>query len=183
MQLHDLTFAPLLTPGQIAARVGELGRDLAAALTQNGWREGGVPDTPLLVGILNGAAIFHADLARACGCDLELAYVRTRSYRGTESAGAVEITWPDDLDVADRRVVLVEDIVDSGHTLNRLVAAVRERGAAEVRTVVLLDKPAAREEAFVPDERGFAIEEAFVVGYGLDYDGLGRNLEGIWQRV
>lgn len=177
MQLHDLTFAPLITPGQIAARVGELGLTLAGKL------DTGAADVPLFVGVLNGAAIFHADLARACHRELELAYLRTRSYSGEASTGRVEIMWPDDLEVSGRRIVLVEDIVDSGRTLNRLVAALRERGAAQITTVVLLDKPTARREAFVPDERGFAIDEAFVVGYGLDYDGLGRNLEGIWQRA
>ena len=176
MQLHDLTFAPLLTEGQIAERVAELGTGLAAKL------DTGAADTPLLIAVLNGAAIFHADLARACSAPLELAYLRTRSYRGTDTTGEVELHWPDDLDVRGRRVVLVEDIVDSGHTLSLLVEATRERGATEVSTVVLLDKPAARRVAFVPDVVGFAIDEAFVVGYGLDYDGLGRNLAGVWQR-
>ena len=176
MTLRDLSFAPLLTPGQIAARVGELGRELSAAL------DTGAADAPLVVGVLNGAAIFHADLVRACTLDLEVAYLRTRSYRGTASTGEVEVRWPDDLDVAGRRVVIVEDVVDSGLTLTRLVIATRERGAAAVTSVVLLDKPTARRVPFVPDAAGFAIDEAFVVGYGLDYDGLGRNLAGVWQR-
>lgn len=175
MTLHDLTFAPLLTAGQLSDRVGELARELTVAL------DTGAADAPLFVGVLNGAAIFHADLVRACPLDLEIAYLRTRSYRGTASTGEVDLSWPADLDVAGRRVVLVEDIVDSGLTLTHLVSAMRERGATSVTTVVLLDKPSARKVAFVPEYVGFAIEEAFVVGYGLDYDGLGRNLGGVWQ--
>ena len=78
-------------------------------------------------------------------------------------------------------MVLVEDIVDSGRTLNALVDAFAQRGASEVRTVVLLDKPDARVQAFEPDEAGFTIPNDFVLGYGLDYDGLGRNLPDIYR--
>ena len=135
---------------------------------------------PLAIGVLNGAAIFHADLVRACEQPLELAYLRTRSYVGTASTGRVTVEWPADLAVDGRRVVLVEDIVDTGRTLVRLVEELHERGAASVKVVVLLDKPTARAVPFQPDLVGFAIADRFVVGCGLDFDGLGRDLPGVW---
>ena len=126
--------------------------------------------------------MFHADLIRACATDLEVAYLRTRSYVGMESTGRVDIEWPTGLNFTGRDIVVVEDIVDSGLTLATLTEALRtEQGAASVHVVSLLDKRSARRVPFTPDQVGFEIEDRFVVGYGLDYDGLGRNLDSIYQ--
>ena len=180
VRLHDRTFRPFIGAEAIAARIAELGPALEARLRRLGALA--AERAPLFVGVLNGAAIFHADLTRACGFGLEIAYLRTRSYRGMRSTGAVDVEWPTGTAFAGRHVVVVEDIVDSGLTLATLTAALRdERHAASVTTVVLLDKPAARTSAFEPEFAGFEIEDRFVVGYGLDYDGLGRNLAGVYQ--
>ncbi len=186
IRVRDLAFEESLSAKQIADRVAALAETLAGALV--GTTAGTLPQNPpatppLFVAVLRGAAIFHADLIRAYPGDLEVGYVRTRSYVGTESSGEVSVEFPDDLETAGRHVVVVEDIADSGRTLRVLAKAFSERRAASVTTVVLLDKPAARVVPFEPDHVGFTIAPAFVVGYGLDYDGLGRNLPAIYALV
>ena len=178
IRVRDLTFEVRLSAKQISTRVESLALELLRVLPQN---PPAAP--PLFVAVLRGAAIFHADLIRAYTGDLEVGYLRTSSYAGTESTGEVRIDIPDDLELHDRHVVVVEDIADSGRTLQVLAKALSDRGAASVTTVVLLDKPTARVVDFEPDYVGFSIAPAFVVGYGLDYDGLGRNLPAIYVRV
>ena len=178
VQLHDLRFEERLSAKQISDRVSVLARELKSEIAP---RVTHVP--PLFVAVLHGAAIFHADLIRAFDGELHVGYIRTRSYVGTESSGHVQIEYPEDLDVRDRQVIAVEDIADSGRTLHVLAKALRDRGAASVTTVVLLDKPEARVVDFEPDFVGFTIDPAFVVGYGLDYRGIGRNLPSIYSLV
>ena len=176
IQLHDLTFSLFLTSSQIEQRVLALGQILESKLNPTDAAQ-----PPLFVAVLQGAAIFHADLVRAFGLPAELAYVRTRSYLGTKSTGQVEVQGLDQLDLRGRHVVLVEDIADSGRTLQVLAKAAQTKALAQLTTVVLLDKPSAREVDLVPDVVGFTIESEFVVGYGLDYQGLGRNLSDIYR--
>ena len=178
IQLHDLTFGPLISAERIAERVATLAAELRERLGANGSGR-----TPLFVAVLNGAAIFHADLIRAYGAELEVGYIRTRSYEGLHSSGKLQLEIPEDLDLENRQVVIVEDIADSGRTLDALTKVFEQGGAADLITVVLLDKPAAREMPFVPDYVGFEVAPEFVVGYGLDYDGLGRNLASIYRLV
>jgi hypoxanthine phosphoribosyltransferase len=172
VEFHGRIFHPYISAAQIASRVAEL----AASLDDYIGLE-----TPIALGILNGAAIFHADLVRACSFPMELAYMRCRSYSGMQSSGKLTIEWPDDLSVKGRHVLLIEDIVDSGRTLVTLTDALLERGAARVTAIVLLDKTEARVVAYQPDFSGFEIPNAFVIGYGLDFDALGRSLPGIYQ--
>lgn len=182
VELHDLTFRRFINQGAIEGRISTLAVELTALL--NAAPSLGSDQVPLMLGILNGAVMFHSDLIRACDFQLEVAYLRTRSYVGTSSTGKVTIDWPADLDLTGRHVVIVEDIVDSGLTLSTLTEQLRtQQGVAGLTTVVLLDKPSARTTAFTPDLVGFSIEDAFVVGYGLDYNGLGRNLPSIYQVV
>ena len=176
VRVHELTFAEAISPTEIQRRVIELGRQLTERLREI---PGDAP--PIFAAVLQGAAIFHADLLRAYSGPVEVAYLRTRSYEGTQSSGEVAIDFPDDLDLRGRHLVLVEDIADSGRTLTVLAKACRERGAAHLTTVALLDKPEARVVEFVPDLIGFRIPPDFVVGYGLDYRGLGRNLPAIYR--
>ncbi len=176
--LHNHTFRRYLTAEAIAGRISKLAVELTDRLQSLPDIEG-MP--PLFLGILNGAVLFHSDLIRACDFELEVAYLRTRSYVGMESSGQVDIDWPAELDFAHRQVVIVEDIVDSGRTLATLTTQLQSRGVASLTTVVLLDKPTARRVDFKPDLVGFTIPDAFVVGYGLDYKGLGRNLGGVYQ--
>ncbi len=161
---------PLITAGAIAARVVELGRELAA---EYGGRR------PLLLGVLKGASLFFADLARALPIELEIDFVQARSYKGTRSTGSVALSRAEDIEVTGRHVIVVEDIVDTGHTAAVLLARLRALSPASLTLCTLLDKPSRRETDVHPDRTGFTIENHFVVGYGLDYEGLYRNLPAV----
>ncbi len=130
-----------------------------------------------VVGVLNGAAVFVSDLIRRLPSPIELSFVSASSYRdGTESGNLVLDFLPTEADLVGRRLLLVDDILDTGRTLAGLRAALLERGAASVQTCVFLDKPARRAVELEADFRCFEIDDLFVVGYGLDYAGLYRNL-------
>jgi hypoxanthine phosphoribosyltransferase len=158
----------LVAEKEIAARVAELGR----AITRD------YAGTDLvLVGVLQGAVPFVADLMRAISLDLTVDFVRASSYgSGTTSSGTVRLVADLSVGIADRHVLIVDDIVDTGHTLAELKRRLEARGPRSVRTCVLLDKTGRRETEVTVDYVGFSIPNVFVVGYGLDYNGLYRNL-------
>lgn len=158
----------LVAEKEIAARVAELGRAIARDYA----------DSPLvLVGVLQGAIPFVADLMRALPIDVTVDFLRASSYgAGTSSSGTVRLVADLSVDVADRHVLVVDDIVDTGHTLAALKRELEARRPRSVKTCVLLDKTGRRETEVRIDYVGFTIPNVFVVGYGLDYDGLYRNL-------
>ena len=158
----------LVAQKEIAARVAELGR----AITRD------YAGTDLvLVGVLQGAIPFIADLMRAVDIDVTVDFVRASSYGSeTTSSGAVRIVADLTVDIADRHVLIVDDIVDTGHTLAALKRTLEARRPRSVRTCVLLDKTGRRQTEVAVDYAGFSIPNVFVVGYGLDYGGLYRNL-------
>ncbi|RUM35057.1 MAG: hypoxanthine phosphoribosyltransferase [Archaeoglobus sp.] len=137
-------------------------------------------ESPLMLGILNGAFIFMADLVREMKIPVEIEFVRVKSYRGVNTTGKVEILM-DVSDVKDKDVLIVEDIVDTGITMNFLVKRVMKRGASSVKVCTLLDKPSRRIVDVIPDYVGFTIPDYFVVGYGLDYNGMYRELPEIYR--
>lgn len=173
VRLHEHAFRPYLSAGQIAERVEELGAELASRFA------GGAVT---FVVMLRGAFIFGADLIRASGLGGEVSFVRTSSYHGSETTGAVKlILAPEPELIRDRDVVLIEDIVDSGYTMQAFLPELEKLAARSVTLVTLLHKPEAQRVEVPVDLVGFTIPTKFVVGYGLDYDGLGRSLPGIYQ--
>jgi hypoxanthine phosphoribosyltransferase len=160
----------LLTQEQIQARV----RELAASLTEH-YR--GV--RPLFLGVMNGALFFLTDLLRAVELDTEISCLRLASYADTQSTGVLHGLDALGDSVRDRHVLIVEDILDSGHTLNQLTRRLHELGAAEVMSCVLLEKRRERAVDIRADWVGFTIADRFVVGYGLDHDGRDRGLKEI----
>jgi len=158
----------LVSSEQIATRVAELG----AAITRDyAGRQ------PLLIGVLKGAFVFMADLARAIDLPLDLDFMAVSSYgTATKTSGVVRIVKDLDADLTDRDVILVEDIVDSGLTLSWLVANLRSRGPASVEVCALMRKPDAVKQDVDVRYLGFDIPRDFVVGYGLDYAEKYRNL-------
>lgn len=131
----------------------------------------------LLVSVLKGSIIFMADLIRAITIPHEIDFMATSSYgAGVSSSGVVRILKDLNNSIEGRNVVLVEDIIDSGHTLSYLLRILQERRPASLRIMTLLDKPERREVAIHVDWVGFSIPNEFVVGYGLDYDEIYRNL-------
>ena len=158
----------LLSEEEIKARVQELGDQLYDAFHDK---------NPLFVGVLKGCFIFMADLVRAAQLKSELEFIGVSSYQnGTKSSGVVQITRDLQEDINGRDVIIVEDILDSGNTLEFLKKYLMAKGAASVTIVTLLDKPARREKAITADYAGFVVPEEFVVGYGLDYAQQYRNM-------
>lgn len=158
----------LLSAEQIQARVRELGADLARDYAGR---------NPLILGVLKGAVIFISDLVRATDLELGLEFMAISSYgAGMRSSGEVKIIKDLDVPVEHRDLIVVEDIVDTGLTLSYLLGNLRARGARSVKLVALLDKPSRREREVKIDYLGFTIPDAFVVGYGLDFNERYRNL-------
>ncbi len=162
----------LLTREQIAEKVRELG----ARITQDYAGK-----KPVLVCILKGASVFFADLIREIELPLTLDFMAISSYgSATKTSGVVRILKDLDNDIVGRDVIVVEDIVDSGITLSYLTKILKQRGAKSLRVATLLDKPARRKvQDLTVDYMCFDIPDAFVVGYGLDYDQTYRNLPDI----
>ncbi len=157
----------LLTEDQIKSRVQELGSELARDYEDK---------RPLLVSILKGAFIFLADLTRAMAIPHEIDFMVVKSYEGTQSSGTVRILEDLHQSIEDRHVILVEDIVDSGLTLEYMRRNLQTRNPASLEVVSLLDKAEARTVDVEVERVGFTIPNEFVVGYGLDYNQLYRNL-------
>jgi len=172
VQVHDKTFVPFITAEQIQARVSELG-----ALIDREYE--GLK--PMLIGVLNGSVIFMADLLRNIHTSCEIGFIRVSSYHGTESTGKVRNLIGLSENLEGRHVILVEDIIDTGDTAVYLIDEMRKKNPASLRFATMLFKPASLRQDITPDYVGFEIPPAFVVGYGLDYDGLGRNLADIYQ--
>ena len=166
--LNDDIAAVLVNEAAIQKRVKELG----ALISQ----EYAGKDL-VLVSVLKGSIIFMADLVRAITIPHEIDFMATSSYgTSTSSSGVVRILKDLNISIEGRNVVVVEDIIDSGHTLNYLIRLLMERQPASLRIMTLLDKPERREVGIHVDWIGFSIPNEFVVGYGLDYNEVYRNL-------
>lgn len=161
----------LLTEDQVLARIAEVAQQIDQDYAGK---------TPLLVGVLNGAVMVMADLARALSIHADMDWMAVSSYgSGTTSSGVVRILKDLDIDVADRDVLIVEDILDSGLTLSWLLKNLKSRKPASLEVFTLLRKPDALKVSVDPKYVGFDIPNEFVVGYGLDYSQRYRNLRCI----
>lgn len=158
----------LLTREQIAARCKELGKMLS-----DKFRD----EKPLMICVLRGAAFFFTDLCREMDCLMDMDFIAASSYfKGTKSTGTVRLVKDSGIDMQGRHVILVEDIIDSGLTLEYLVKLFETRSPKSITTVTLLDKDVNKPDRFRVDYYGFKISNEFVVGYGLDYADYYRNL-------
>lgn len=174
ISLHNKEFTPYLTEAELGAAV----RRVAARINQDYAGQ-----TPLFVAVLNGSFMFAADLLKEVTVDCEISFIRVASYQGTSSSGQVrEILGLEDA-VEGRHVVIVEDIVDTGHTMQMLLEQLGARRPASLEVATFLIKPDALEVPLQIKYQGLAIPNKFVVGYGLDYDGLGRNYRDLYQAV
>ena len=169
---HELKFEPYLTEEQIMQRVSEIGENL---------REEFQGKYPLFIGILNGSFMFIADLVRACDIDCEVSFTKLSSYSGVASTGEVTTLIGLDANIKGRDVIVVEDIVDTGRTLEQFMVTLKDYEPASVTLASLLVKTDVFKNRFKVDRVGFEIPNKFVIGYGLDYNGAGRYLKGIYQ--
>lgn len=171
IQVYDKTFEPYIPADRIQARIAQLGQ----AITQDY-----ADKKPLIIGILNGSFMFLADLVRHIGCPAEVTFAKVASYHGTGSTGTVKQLIGLEAGVKGRHVIFVEDIVDTGLTMHTLLEDIRQLRPASVRLASLLLKREALRHEVPVDYCGFEIPDRFVLGYGLDYDGLGRNYADIY---
>lgn len=168
-----MKFRPYIDNSQIKARINELAGDIISAYAEK---------KPLFICVLNGAAPFAVDLFRACeDIDAELSFMRLKSYEGTGSTGVVKQVMGLSEKLEGRDIILVEDIIDTGNTMAKLLDDLRQHKPSSIRIATLLFKPQALQHPELhPDYVGFEIPTKFIIGYGLDIDGLARNLTDIY---
>lgn len=168
---NGLTFEPYITRERIQARIEELAKEITAEFAGK---------KPLFLCVLNGAAPFASELFLNVDTDAEITFIRLKSYEGTSSTGTVKEVLGLTEDITGRPVIVVEDIVDTGNTIRRLVDDLQAKNPAQVKIATLLFKPESLRCDVTPDYVGFAIPPKFIIGYGLDLDGLARNLKDIY---
>ncbi|MEL6390523.1 MAG: hypoxanthine phosphoribosyltransferase [Bacteroidota bacterium] len=172
IQIHDKSFEPYLTAESIQQRVAALGKTLSHDYEGR---------SPIVLCILNGSFIFTADLVRAMHLPVRIEFVRYSSYSGTSSTGQITQIMGLKSDLKDEHVIIVEDIIDTGFTIASALRDLQKSNPASVKVVSLLLKPDALRHEVPTDYIGFEIPNDFVVGYGLDYDELGRDLPAIYR--
>jgi hypoxanthine phosphoribosyltransferase len=172
IQVFDKTFIPFISEQQIQTRLKEIAEQILRDM--NG-------EVPVFIGVLNGSFMVISDLVKHYKGECELSFVKMASYIGTQSTNQVNQLLGLDIDVSDRRVVLVEDIVDTGNTLVALKKLFDQQRPKELRICTLCLKPDAYKKDIPLDYVAFEIENKFIVGYGMDYDKRGRNIPEIYQ--
>lgn len=172
--MPELKMRPLIDASTLHARVAELGAQISRDFRGQ---------KVILVGVLKGSFIFLSDLARAIDLDCEIEFIGVSSYEGMHSTGQVRITNDLSKDVEDAHIILVEDIIDTGTTVDYLTKIFDVRKPKSLRVACLLSKPEAHQVTLKIDYIGFEISKEFVVGYGLDYNGLYRNLPNLMQVI
>ena len=174
IKLHNKTFDIYLSEEVIQEKVKSI-----AAQLNNDYKG----KRPLFIAILNGSFMFAADLFKNLTIEAEISFIKLASYRGMKSSGKIITAIGLDQDLFGRDVVILEDIVDTGKTLNEFLPKLLHQQPKSLKIAVLLHKPEATQFSLSIDYLGFSIPDKFVIGYGLDYDGLGRNLKEIFQLV
>lgn len=170
--LHDKTFDTYLSEQTIQEAIKVLAEKINADYQGK---------TPLFIAILNGAFMFASDLFKQLTIDVEISFIKLASYKGMKSSGTVVTAIGLDQDLHGRDIIIIEDIVDTGKTLYEFLPKIHHHQPASLKIATLLHKPEATKYDLTLDYVGFEIPNKFVVGYGLDYDGLGRNLKEIYQ--
>lgn len=168
--IKDKQFKPYIGEEKIAEAVKQMALSINKELRD---------EFPVFLAVLNGSFMFAADLLREITISCELSFIKLASYEGTKSNGNVNELIGLASDLKGRTVVIVEDIVDSGITIERLVKILREKEVKELKVATILFKPDSYKKQYNIDYIGFSIPNDFVIGYGLDYDGQGRNLKEI----
>lgn len=173
-QVHDKQFKPYLSAAEIDSTINRL----ATQLNQD-YKD----RNPLFIAILSGSFMFASDLFKKITIPAEICFIKLASYKGTKSTGNVITSIGLDEEVHGRDVVIIEDIIDTGRTLNAFLPQLAHQQPNSMKICALLHKPECTVFDVAIDYLGFSIPDKFVLGYGLDYDGLGRNLPEIYQLV
>ena len=174
IQVLDKKFQPYIKARQIQEQVEKLAKQL---------NEDYADKKPLFIAILNGSFMFASDLFKEITIEAEICFIKLASYKGTKSTGNVITSIGLDESLKNRHVVIIEDIVDTGKTLHEFLPQLINQQPASLKIAALLHKPDALAYPLTIDYLGFNVPNKFLLGYGLDYDGLGRNLKEIYQLV
>lgn len=174
IQVFDKKFRTYLSKNQIEEQVQRLASEINRDYQNK---------RPLFIAILNGAFMFASDLFKELTIEAEVCFIKLASYKGIKSTGQVVTSIGLDATIKGRDVILIEDIVDTGKTLNEFLPQLESQNPASLKIAALLHKPDALEFPIKIDYLGFSVPNKFLLGYGLDYDGLGRNLNEIFQLV
>lgn len=173
IKLHDLVFEPYISEEEINQAIDRLAEQLNRDYADK---------NPLFLGVLNGAFMFAAELIKRFKSDCEVSFVKLASYEGTQTTGNVETLMGLNQSLKNREVILIEDIVDTGNTLESINEILKREEVAGYEVASLFYKPEAYKKEFNIKYVGLEIPNKFIVGYGLDYDGLGRNLPEVYKR-
>ena len=174
IKIKDKSFRVSIPEAEIKTRVKALAEQMSKDL------EG---KNPIFLAVLNGAFIFAADLMREMTIPCEISFVKLASYQGTTSTGKVKEVFGINENLSGRNVVIVEDIVESGQTMRQMIESLGTRNPASVHICTLFFKPEKLKEELTLDYVAFRIPDDFILGYGLDYDGLGRELKDVYTIV
>ena len=166
----EYTIKTLLKREEIEGKIKELAKEIEKDYQNKNL---------LVIGLLKGSVVFMTDLIKEINLPLEIDFMSVSSYSGTESTGVINVSKDTDIDVKDRDVLIVEDIIDTGLTLSHVRKMLEGRGTKSLKICTLLDKPSRRTVEIKGDYTGFEIPDEFVIGYGLDYDQQYRNLPNI----
>jgi len=174
IQVIDKKFTPFITAPEIDSRIKEMAAEINKDYTGK---------KPIFIAILNGSFMFASDLFKSITIEAEICFIKLASYKGTKSTGNVITSIGLDEPLQGRHVVIIEDIVDTGNTLTKFLPQLYNQQPASLKIAALLHKPEALEHPLDLHYIGFSVPNKFLLGFGLDYDGLGRNLAEIYQLV
>ena len=174
IKVRDLYFKPYLSEASIKERIEDLGKTISKDYEDK---------KPLFIAILNGAFMFASDLFKEITVEAEISFIKLASYKGVKSTGQVITAIGLDTEIANRHVIVLEDIIDTGKTLSAFLPQLMQQQPASLKVAALLHKPEATVHPVKIDYLGFSVPHVFLLGYGLDYDGLGRNLREIYQQT
>ena len=174
IKVHDKQFQPYIGATELQLRIQEMAAQINKDLQG---------EKPLFIAILNGSFMFAADIFKCLTIEAEISFIKLVSYKGTKSTGNVVTSIGLDEDLYGRTVVILEDIVDTGKTLHRFLPQLEHQQPKKMLIAALLTKPEALAYPINIDYLGFSVPNKFLLGYGLDYDGLGRNLPEIYQLI
>lgn len=172
--VHDKQFKPYISADKISEEVSRVASEIN--IDYSGKR-------PLFIAILNGSFMFAADLFKQINIEAEICFIKLASYKGIKSSGQVITAIGLDVDLVGREIIVIEDIVDTGNTLSKFLPQIQNHNPASLKIAALLHKPEAMVHPINIDYLGFSVPNKFLLGYGLDYDGLGRNIKEIYQVV
>jgi len=172
ISIKNKVFVPYITANSLQQRVAEIGNEISKDFKE---------ECPILIGVLNGSFIFLSDLAKSITIPIEVSFVKVSSYSGTSSTGAVKNLLGLDFDLNERSVIIVEDIIDTGLSMKHLLEMIQRENPKKIAIATLLLKPEALIHPINVNYVGFEITNKIVVGYGMDFDGLGRNLPELYQ--